>query len=331
MTPLVSPGGGTNYYSGQIFWIRCIAFVSGATFQVNEGQPRVIRGSHKMRAPVDKPWLRVDLQNASEWELGTSPDEQYPDADPVSPSAAIIGAAGVTGLAAQGTLQTLGDTVGAALPGNIWATARLTTVSFGTVGQTLEVSNDGGINWQLAPYAKRVDAVAANPQVFSFLGATPGAGSIYEIPLAGNTTNIRSRASSSGTPSIITLQGGALYTPGVPVSAILFDVTTAINTQVDTGILDGSGWTSALVLLPAPSTAFFTISDVDDTGASFSLVAQTIPGSGYVVTFGVGGGGAVIANNPTLYPTGMPVPKRLRVIVPAVAAATGRVRLEVRR
>ena len=167
-----------------------------------------------------------------------------------------------------GTLTTNGDIVALAISGAQWATARLTTTIAGSAVQTAEISLDGGNNWIFSAYAKRLDFITANQQVFSLNLAAPSVGSIYEIPLPSNATHMRTRCSGSGTTSTVTLSGGTPYVPGTPVVAVLYDATVTAGGANNTGTLEGSGWSTVSwdIVVATAATGLLNINDVDDAG-----------------------------------------------------------------
>jgi len=234
----------------------------------------------------------------------------------------------LVGAAVTGTLTTTNDTVTIPLPGSQWATAQFTVTSAGTASATALVSIDGGRNYIASAYAKRLSTISANPTVQPISATTLVTGDVWEVPLPGNATHFRLLCGATGTTTTVSLSGGALYVPGVPVTAVLYDVTSATNTQVQSPTIDGSGWSSARFDITASGgvIAGSGVQSVDDAGTSY-LVCNPAGAAGYLLQFGTpssivaGIGGATTAQ----------VPKRFNAYNNAVAAQTSRVRVEARR
>jgi hypothetical protein len=234
------------------------------------------------------------------------------------------------------TLVATNDAVCVPLDGQQWASAMWTVATAGSGGITTEYTNDpsatpcSSLNFLPSAYAKRLDQASANPSTSPWANNTPIAGR-YETPLPGNATAFRIRYQTAGTATVITLAGGAVLVPGVPVVATLWDVTSAVNTAIDTGILElGAGWASASAFIVTPAAGSGAINVVDDAGTSVAL--HTVPASATVmVTFALGGPSAVtaVAASGTV-PIGV-LSRRMRFTTAAVAAVTSRIRVEVRR
>ena len=131
---------------------------------------------------------------------------------------------------------------------------------------------------------------------------------------------------TSGT-SRITLSPGLPYVPGVPVVAVLYDVTSAVNTALDTGTLDTSGWTTLSWLhRNSGGVATFDTYGVDDTGAVYININSGLTG---LAAGGLGPGTTIgtVAGTSVQYP----LTRRWRATATAIAAQTTRLRIEVRR
>jgi len=228
----------------------------------------------------------------------------------------------------SGTLATVTtDAVGIAIAGSDYATARFTVLQAGTATATAQVSIDGGVNYIPAPYAKKVSAVSANPTVQAISATTLVTADAWEVPLPGNCTNFRLLCAASGTATQVSLTGGAPYVIGVPVAAVLYDVLSAVNTALDTGVLDFSGWTIVSVFYTTPAGGSGAIKQVDDAGTAVSIL--TVPASAGVLvmlaeagptsTTAVATSGAVSV--------GMRL-KRAQLTSAQVAAVTSRIRIE---
>lgn len=206
--------------------------------------------------------------------------------------------------------------------------ARVASVSFVFTGASAQqqISLDGGVNWISGAYVKRLDLVSANPTVTASI-TTPGT---YEMPIPGNCTNVRLAASSGN----VTISAFQPYVPSTPVTATLYDVTSAVNTALDTGVLDFSGWQDLTSTWQQPSTITGSIIQYDDAGAA--MAANTL-----VATPSNFNGVLVSDARAPLSPTGtavasigywpFPWVKRSRWQTIAVAAVQSRIRIEVRR
>ncbi len=208
----------------------------------------------------------------------------------------------------------------------------------GTAKLTAEYTTDTivpPVNWLTAPYSKEIDLVSANPLVQAWSNQTAVAGT-FETPLPGNCTAFRVRVGTGGTAVSVSLTGGLSYETGVPVTATLYDVTSAVNTALNTGTIDSSGWVSASLsgFMSGVAGGTFGVNPVDDFGAVGVLgIPQwgvvTATGVAYVAQFGsstpVGPSRGI-----TLEALGM-LPKRINASMSPVAAITGRIRIEVRR
>lgn len=230
----------------------------------------------------------------------------------------------------QGTLVSNNDTVAVAVSGQQWATVRVDFDGSGNPTVQQEYSIDGGVNWLAAPYAKRLDLVSANPSVTANI-AGASSKQTWEVPLPGNCTNFRVRQTAGTTAANVIISGGALYTPGVPVVGVLYDLTSGTNTAINTGTLDLSGWTTVQHdFVPSGGALSAAIFEADDAGtqlgniASFTAGTTTSGGLGPGVTVG-GTAGAVAAT------ASIPLPKRAVYNSNAIAAQTSRIRLVARR
>lgn len=218
------------------------------------------------------------------------------------------------------------------ITGSRWSTASVTVLgTAGTAGFVFELSTDG-TNFVLSPLAKRRDVVTANPTVFSFNNNALQSNAIWEIALPSNCTHFRARVQGAGTATTVSVVGGSAYVPGVPVTGVMYETTSAVNTALDTGTLDFSGWSMVSVEYTTPAGGSGTISRVDDVGTSATIM--TVPASAFAY--------AMFDANPTLnvsavaLPTAgyfgtAPISKRMRFQSAGVAAVTSRIRVEVRR
>ena len=236
----------------------------------------------------------------------------------------------------SGTLLTTGDQVVCPAQGGSWASVKISFgLSASPANQTVSYSIDGGTNYlpsgSGAPYLKRVDAVTANPSVIAFAATSvTGVTAAYEFPLAGNVTHVKVAATSTGVNAqTVTISGFMPYVPGVPVTAVLYDVTSLANTALDTGIIDLSGWSQLAwgTIIPAAGTGSFA--GVDDTGVQYKTIITANVGS-FTGGFGAGitNGGTAGGSTGT---ASIMLPKRIEVTTTAVATLTSRIRLEVRR
>lgn len=236
----------------------------------------------------------------------------------------------------SGTLLTTGDQVVCPAQGGSWASVKISFgLSASPANQTVSYSIDGGTNYlpsgSGAPYLKRVDAVTANPSVIAFAATSvTGVTAAYEFPLAGNVTHVKVAATSTGVNAqTVTISGFMPYVPGVPVTAVLWDVTSAVNTVNDAGKLDMSGWSQLFWQTSVPTGGAGRIYTIDDTGtAAFTPitfnVGSFVGGMGAGTTLGGVSSGATITAS-------LPLPKRVQPNIDATATLTSRLRLEVRR
>lgn len=221
------------------------------------------------------------------------------------------------------------DAVAIAIAGADYATARFTVVQAGTATATAQISVDGGVNYIPAPYAKKVNAVSANPTVQPITATTLVTGDVWEVPLPGNATHFRLLCAATGTATSVSLTGGAQFIPGVPVMAVLYDVTSGVNLPLDTGTVDLSGWAAASHWFSmnggAPS---FSMQLVDDAGVSSGNLVTSAAGlmGGFGLGGVIGGTTGIVAGTSQLQP-----PRRMRYQSAAIAAQTSRIRLEARR
>jgi hypothetical protein len=231
----------------------------------------------------------------------------------------------------SGQLVNAGDSVAIALPGNQWATALFSITVNGTATLTTQVSIDGGVNWITSAYSKRLDLVNANPTVTALIASSPGVSS-WEVSLPANATHFRILCAGTGTTLSLTLFGGAAYIPGMPVAAVLYDVTSAVNTQLTITALDMSGWASLSAFCSTPAGGSGLMQPVDDAGVALPGGGINIPASASIAMV-LGSVGATIAS--TVPATGViAVPwrwKRLNASSAAVAALTSRIRIEASR
>lgn len=229
----------------------------------------------------------------------------------------------------SGALVNTNDVVSLAIAGADYATARFTVLAAGTATATAQVSIDGGLNWFAAAYAKKVSAVSANPTVQAVATSTLAAADVWEVPLPGNATNFRLLCAVGGTLTTVSMVGGIPYVPEVPITAVLYDTTTAVNTALDTGTLDVSGWWALSYLFTMNGgVPAFSIQEVDDAGAStaniITATAALMGGFGLGTT--LGGTAGLAAATAQLQP-----PKRIRLQSAAIVAQTSRIRVQARR
>jgi len=225
------------------------------------------------------------------------------------------------------SIVTAGDAVQLAIRGGSYATARWVVSTAGTATITTEYSTDGAVNWLASAYSKRLDAVSANPSVAPWANNSPVAGT-FETPLPGNATHFRIRCGTGGTATVVSLSGGAFFVPGVPVAAVLWDVTSGTNAANNTGTLDVSGWASAEhTFTMNGGVPAFAIAEVDDAGVALAnLVTGTAAFSGNIGSGTIGGTAGIVAATSTVQ-----LPRRLQYTSAAIAAQTSRVRIVARR
>lgn len=238
-----------------------------------------------------------------------------------------------SGLAVSGALQLTTDTVTMPVLGTQWATARVQVATAGTATVTLAFASDGlGKNWIAAPYARRLDLVTANPSVAPLSSSVLVSGGVYEIVIPGNCTHVQAQCAAAGTATSLTLLGGLPYVPGVPVVGVLFDVTSAVNTALDTGTLDFGGWATAQGFISTPALGAGSVTQIDDAGVSIGSLLTFPAAASTWIGFGTGASAATgVISVAGYWAVPIALPKRLRWQTAAVAAVTSRIRIEVRR
>lgn len=227
------------------------------------------------------------------------------------------------GTIGNGSLVSLNDVSCIAAAGIDWATVKIQTGGswVGTITPLYRNDANQGIGTIPAAYVKRLDVSSANPAVTATM--TSGGTAAYELPLAGDTTHVclKMTAYTSGSATIA-VTGLRAYVPGVPVSATLYHVTSAVNTALDTGVLELAGWTSLLQTNSfSGGVPSFVASTFDETGTSVggwtndtALALRLWSRTGATGTFGV--------NSPAL---GM----RMKFTSAAIAAQTSGILLQV--
>lgn len=146
----------------------------------------------------------------------------------------------------SGTLTTVTtDKVSVVISGSRWATAQFRATIAGTATATAQVQVNG--QWIAAAYATRISTAAANPTTQAISATTLVANDVWEVPLPSNATAFQLLCGGTGTTTTAQIFGGQAYVPGMVVSATLFDVTSAVNTDNPTGTLDLSGWGNVVV------------------------------------------------------------------------------------
>lgn len=320
-------------------WLRILKFFAGATIKRRDGDTaqEIVALAGYVADPSD-PRRQFDdtitiggtcIIDVEESANG----EAYPG-PPTAQSALVV----ATGGAIAGSIALINEAVTIALSGGLWATAKAT---FGATASGIalatEVSSDGGVNWIPSPLAKDVTTVAANPAFLaSGTGAVGYSSKAWEVPLPANATHFRVRATAAlGSALSVTLAGGTPYVAGVPIVATLADLTSAVNTAIDTGVLELNGWTSEL--------ANFTTSGVASTlaqavrigsngaangGANIAVAITTT--QNLEVTYGQGVANTTTSTNVSQIGGGA-MPRRGQYLLAATVAQTGRVIVEVRR
>jgi hypothetical protein len=229
--------------------------------------------------------------------------------------------------AANGTVgASTSDAVTATISGASWQNAHWEVRTAGTSKLTTEYTNDG-VNWLPAPYSQRVDAVTANPSVASWQNTTAVAGA-YDTPLPGNAVAFRVRCGTTGTSTVLTVVSGKTYVPGNPVVAILYDVTSAVNTLNDTGVIDTSGWAGLSMAFTTPAGGSGTVKPIDDTGTAVVANAITVPASAGVLLVLSPSAPNVSATGTSGVVSGAWRFRRTQATNAAVAALTSRIRVE---
>lgn len=225
--------------------------------------------------------------------------------------------------AAQGTIGVATtDAVSVSINGWTYANVHWQVLTAGTATVTTEYTQDG-VNWKAAPYSVRTDQVTANPAAAAQQNAAPVVGG-YDTPIPGNAVAFRVRCGTTGTSTVVAVTAGQVYL-GQQVPAILYDVTSAVNTLNDTGVLDVSGWVGFSATYTTPAGGSGAVNDVDETGANTVLV--TVPASataaGVFSAYGVAGTAYTATGVVAIAWRG----RRVRCTSIAVAALTSRIRI----
>lgn len=223
----------------------------------------------------------------------------------------------------SGSLTTVTtDSVQLGISGTQWATVRFRASVAGTATVTAQVMVNG--QWIASAYATRLSTVNANPTSQAIAATTLVAGDLWEVPLPANGTAFQLLCAATGSTTTAQIYGGIPYSPGMPVTAILFDVTSAVNTDNPTATLDLSGWTSAVVAFSAGGATTIALtgshltSDAVNLGGNHTFVAAAVAGDA-ALTRSVGSAG------------GFYLSRRMSFDVAAVAAQQTRLVIEVAR
>lgn len=324
-------GPGQTGDKGQFYWYRITSFSAGATYAIDGQNPIVADSLAGYEIEIGgKPWQRVDITGTITVELGDDPREKYPG--PVNPQGALAPAFSPT----TGNLVNASDVVVMPASGLQWAFVKMTVLQGGGGGSnpvSIQISNDGGINWFLAPASRRINLVSANPNVLVLNGTIVTQGDIWETPLPSNTTHIRAFTSGAGTPVQVRFDGQQLYIPGCVVLGVLYDQTeTGIGTGLDTGSLDVSGWREVSIFLQTPTTQTFLIRAVDDTGAALPQNLASTAASNETIYLPLASAGAPAAIPAGAYNAYPLWDRRIRVNLPVGGTVTqGRSRIVARR
>lgn len=222
----------------------------------------------------------------------------------------------------SGTLTTATtDKVVVPISGSQWATIQFRATVSGSATATAQVQVNG--QWLAAAYATRISTTAANPTTQAITASALTANDVWEVPLPSNATGFQLLCGGTGTTTTVQIFGGQAYVPGMVVSATLFDITSAINTDNPTGTLDLSGWSWIFVAWNAggATTVAATglhVFDDGNLGATHTFGAAAVAGD-FALSRSVGAGGS-------FYPS-----RRMSFDAPAVAAQQTRLRVEVSR
>lgn len=230
-------------------------------------------------------------------------------------------AAAFTGFSSP-TSMSVGDTLCAGTPGGLSGTARFlvdTGASTGVVVTWMQ-SVDFGYSFVASAYAKQVDAGLANDLV----KPTASVSGQYEFEIPANATTSCAFLTASSGAVTITQIAGRPFVGGQPVTAVLYDQTSAVNTALDTGVLETAGWKYMTISGTAPSGGLISAVMVDDTGTS---LAQSLGQILSNVTGAVGLGQGVYGTASG----SASLPKRTRITSVAVSSLTSRVRVEATR
>lgn len=169
-------------------------------------------------------------------------------------------------------LLNLNDACALSVSGTQYATVQWSISQAGsgaiTAEYTTEPAGVNALNWLPAPYSKRTDVQALNPSVQPWAAQAPVIAS-FETPLPADVTAFRLRYSTAGSLSVATITLGRVYVPGMPVAAVLYDVTEgSIGAGLASPVLNMDGWEAAQVQFATPTTQVWTYATVDDGGAA---------------------------------------------------------------
>lgn len=189
-----------------------------------------------------------------------------------------------------------------------------------------------GTNWSASAFGKRTDAVSTSPTVAPDTSSSPAARSVWEVPIPATAWGFRARVSAiaSGTTALSVAIGRATG----EICATLFDNTSAVNTALDTGILDMSGWQQVVTTFNLPGTCTGDCFSVDDTGSVALGNYGTHVNAGLVAWVYFGGTGpGPSSSTATLQGTygGGAMTRRMQFKTSAGAAVQSRMRVEVKR
>jgi hypothetical protein len=204
----------------------------------------------------------------------------------------------------------------------------------GTVNNTWawEYSIDGGTNWLNSAYAEAV-MVSGNPLVqptpINFAGAVSVG--VYKLPLAGTATHFRFRLSTWASGSLTyTLTTGRPLVPGNPVVAVLYDVTSAVNTAHNQ-TFDLTGWTGVSAWWSASGgVPTFGAYQIDDAGLGWATLSVSTAASSTYAAYGAGSSLNTGGGNFN-FASKAQVPRRLQFTSAAIPGFTTRIRIEARR
>lgn len=172
------------------------------------------------------------------------------------PSVSRASASGTLSAATADVTSATGNFVAIPIDPTRWASATFTLTASAFAGTAIWDMMING-QWVVAPYAALTSTVAANPSTVASVAYTTTAADTWDLPLPGNVTQVRVRCSAYTSGSVsVTVSPGRPYVPGVPVKATLFDVSQAMDvTELDTGVLEMSGWRKVAVSIHTAGAA----------------------------------------------------------------------------
>jgi hypothetical protein len=226
------------------------------------------------------------------------------------------------------------------LTANLWASGQAAWMPFDASSwASVQVANTGtqvgswfvdysvdGINYGPIYHACGMDQ-ALYPSVTYDLSTQ---GRRYDVPMPGTVTHVRfAHGTTVSGNALATLTTGRPLVPGNPVVAVLYDVTSAVNTAHNQ-TFDLTGWTGVSAWYSASGgVPLFSAYDVDDAGTARSTLGTSVASS----TYGAWGAGQTrnMGGNDFAATNKIHLPRRMNFQSAAIPGFTTRIRIEARR